>query len=157
MVPCLLSKDHSDRYQFTEPALDYNGSFALAIAPLVNQYGGDANEIKTLIASAPEINENYDFGGGEVIVPPTPQPQVLNYKYDINQDAVINVSDIVCLERFLTKQYEEVHLDYDVWDMPAPGTLTDYYQIGDWKIPIGQTSNGYSYKSFYGMVPGRRD
>jgi len=143
-------EDHSDRYQFTEPALDYNGSFALAIAPLVNQYGGDADEIKTLIASAPEINENYDFGGGEVIVPPTPQPQVLNYKYDINQDAVINVSDIVCLERFLTKQYKEVNEVYDIDNPPAPGSVTHYYQIGDWKIPIGQTATGYSYQ--YGGI-----
>ncbi|MCM1227091.1 MAG: glycoside hydrolase family 9 protein [Clostridium sp.] len=64
-------EDHADRYQFTEPALDYNGCFALACAGLANLYGGDASEINNVIKNASEINENYVFGDGNV-TPPTP-------------------------------------------------------------------------------------
>lgn len=55
-------EDHADRYQFTEPALDYNACFALACASLANIYGGDETEINTLISNASEINEDYVFG-----------------------------------------------------------------------------------------------
>ncbi len=53
--------DHQNSYQFTEPALDYNGCFALAIAPLVVEYGGDASTFPAKIASIAEIKDNYVF------------------------------------------------------------------------------------------------
>lgn len=63
-------EDHADRFQFTEGALDYNGCFAIACASAANLYGGDASAIKALEASASELNENFQFGGGSVIVDP---------------------------------------------------------------------------------------
>ena len=53
--------DSQNSYGCTEPALDYNGCFVLAIAPLVSKYGGDASETQAVIASAEEINENFVF------------------------------------------------------------------------------------------------
>ena len=55
-------EDHSDRYQFTEPALDYNACFALACASLCSQYGDETDEINSIITEASEIDENYVFG-----------------------------------------------------------------------------------------------
>ncbi|MBQ8724960.1 MAG: glycoside hydrolase family 9 protein, partial [Oscillospiraceae bacterium] len=54
--------DEQNSYQFTEPALDYNGCFALAIAPLVVKYGGDASSFPAKLASIAEINADYSFG-----------------------------------------------------------------------------------------------
>ena len=60
-------EDKQNSYTCTEPALDYNGCFVLAIAPLVSKYGGDLNEAKAVIKNASEINETFDFGGQSVI------------------------------------------------------------------------------------------
>ena len=63
--------DNTDSYSCTEPALDYNGCFALAIAGLYAVYGGSTTAAQSAIASASEINSDFVFsyGGGE-----TPQP-----------------------------------------------------------------------------------
>ncbi len=67
-------EDHADRYQYTEPALDYNGCFALAIAALYDVYGGSADGADNIAASASEITYPYDFGGGSTTVEPTEPP-----------------------------------------------------------------------------------
>lgn len=67
-------EDHTDRYQWTEVAVDFNGCFALACAGLANLYGGDASAINDVIKNASEINENFVFGDGHVIPPPTDPP-----------------------------------------------------------------------------------
>jgi hypothetical protein len=54
--------DSTDSYSCTEPALDYNGSFIMAIAGLYNKYGDGTDEIDDIISSASEIDENYTFG-----------------------------------------------------------------------------------------------
>jgi hypothetical protein len=54
--------DSTDSYSCTEPALDYNGSFIMAIAGLYNKYGDGTDEINDIISSASEIDENYTFG-----------------------------------------------------------------------------------------------
>lgn len=62
--------DNTDSYSCTEPALDYNGCFALAIAGLYAVYGGSTTAAQSAIASASEINSDFVFSyGGE-----TPQP-----------------------------------------------------------------------------------
>ena len=62
--------DNTDSYSCTEPALDYNGCFALAIAGLYAVYGGSTTAAQGAIASASEINSDFVFSyGGE-----TPQP-----------------------------------------------------------------------------------
>ena len=68
-------EDHQNSYSCTEPALDYNGCFVLACAPLVSKYGGDASAVKALEKSAPEINENYEFKGDPEIVTTTTTTQ----------------------------------------------------------------------------------
>lgn len=57
-------KDTTAEYRYTEPALDYNGCFALACAGLCNLFGGDGAEVKSITQKASEINENFDFGSG---------------------------------------------------------------------------------------------
>lgn len=64
-------EDHQNSYSCTEPALDYNGCFVLACAPLVSKYGGDASAVKSVEKSASEINENYTFSSGSEIVTTT--------------------------------------------------------------------------------------
>lgn len=59
-------EDHSDRYQYTEPALDYNGCFALACAGLADLYGGSDKGAASIVSSASEIKSDYSFGGGTV-------------------------------------------------------------------------------------------
>lgn len=62
--------DNTNSYSCTEPALDYNGCFALAIAGLYAVYGGSTTAAQGAIASASEINSDFVFSyGGE-----TPQP-----------------------------------------------------------------------------------
>lgn len=70
-------QDHENSYQFTEPALDYNGCFALAIAPLVEKYGGDVSVADSVIKNASEIDENFNFniwGGNPEPTEPTTEP-----------------------------------------------------------------------------------
>ncbi len=64
-------QDHSDKYEYTEGALDYNGSFALACAGLANLYGGSDKAAANIISKASEITYPYDFGGSGTV---TPQP-----------------------------------------------------------------------------------
>ncbi len=113
-------EDNSERYQFTEPALDYNGSFALACAGLVDLYGGDASALDSVIAAAPEIDENYKFGDGNVTPPqpttepttepstepittePTTEPDKVTY--DVDNNGSINVADLVLVQKYLIKK-----------------------------------------------------
>lgn len=64
--------DNTDSYSCTEPALDYNGCFALAAAGLYSVYGGSADKADATIASASEIKSDYvfDYGGSSVIPEP---------------------------------------------------------------------------------------
>ena len=55
-------QDQTDKYQYTEGALDYNGCFAIACAGIANLYGGDASAMDKLAKSASEINESFKFG-----------------------------------------------------------------------------------------------
>ena len=57
-------EDTTEKYQYTEPALDYNACFALACAGLVNTFGGDSSAINSLISSASEIDASHNFNGG---------------------------------------------------------------------------------------------
>ncbi len=54
--------DYWDQYQSTEPALDYNGCFALACAGLYDLYGGNADTADAVIANASEIDSDHVFG-----------------------------------------------------------------------------------------------
>ncbi len=55
-------EDNKNSYSCTEPALDYNGCFALTIAGLYARYGGDVNTADALVKSVSEIDENHVFG-----------------------------------------------------------------------------------------------
>lgn len=50
-------EDNKNSYSCTEPALDYNGCFALSIAGLYSRYGGDVNAADELIKTVSEIDE----------------------------------------------------------------------------------------------------
>ena len=56
--------DNTNSYSCTEPALDYNGCFALAIAGLYAVYGGSTTAAQGAIASASEINSDFVFSYG---------------------------------------------------------------------------------------------
>ena len=66
-------EDKTDSYSCTEPALDYNGCFALAIAGLYSVYGGSTDAVDKTISTASEINSDYVFsyGGNENPTEPT--------------------------------------------------------------------------------------
>ena len=65
-------EDHSDKYQYTEGALDYNGCFALACAGLANLFGGSDTGAKNIVSAASEIKYPYTFGDGSTVVDPDP-------------------------------------------------------------------------------------
>ncbi len=68
-------EDHSDKYQYTEGALDYNGCFALACAGLANLFGGSDKGAANIVSSASEITYPYTFLNGTTVVTPTePDP-----------------------------------------------------------------------------------
>ncbi len=130
-------EDNKNSYSCTEPALDYNGCFALACAGLVELYGGDVSALDPIIAVAPEIDENYDFGGGEVVPPqPTTVPATTEqpttteapddkYDYDVDGNGEKNVADLVALQRFLVKDYEFG----EVWTVE--GEVKGMIRVGD--------------------------
>ncbi|HRR75507.1 MAG TPA: glycoside hydrolase family 9 protein [Ruminococcus sp.] len=94
-------EDHQNSYSCTEPALDYNGCFVLACAPLVSKYGGDASAVKALEKSAPEINENYEFKENANIVTTTTTTQTTTTTTTTSSTPVttiVNVKDAVVLE-----------------------------------------------------------
>ena len=64
-------QDQTDKYQYTEGALDYNGCFAIACAGIANLYGGDATAMPTLAKSANEINADFKFGNSTPAVTTT--------------------------------------------------------------------------------------
>lgn len=64
-------QDQTDKYQYTEGALDYNGCFAVACAGIANLYGGDAAAMPALAKQAEEINENFKFGDSSPVVTTT--------------------------------------------------------------------------------------
>lgn len=111
--------DYWESYESTEPALDYNACFALACAGLVDLYGGDASAIDSVIAAAPEIDENYKFGNGEVIPPqPTTEPPTTEQPtteapdkdtFDVDNNGSINIADLVLLQKYLIKKCEVEH------------------------------------------------
>ncbi len=116
--------DYWESYESTEPALDYNACFALACAGLVNLYGGDASELDDIIKNAPEIDENYKFDGEEQPQPSTETTETTGdekLKGDVNNDGVVNVTDVVCLGRYLvkaelTEDVDTSDFNYDVND-----------------------------------------
>lgn len=116
--------DYWESYESTEPALDYNACFALACAGLVNLYGGDASELDDIVKNAPEIDENYKFDGEEQPQPSTETTETTGdekLKGDVNNDGVVNVTDVVCLGRYLvkaelTEDVDTSDFNYDVND-----------------------------------------
>jgi len=105
--------DYWESYASTEPALDYNGCFALACAGLYELYGGDASTLDTIIANASEIDETHEFGtwysgsGEQPTTEPSTEPtEPERHPCDVNGDDYINVSDIVLLNRYLLGDYE---------------------------------------------------
>ena len=156
-------QDQSDKYQYTEPALDYNACFALACAGLVNLYGGDPSALQPIIAAAPEIDENHQFGkwyGGvlapdetetpteqpteQPTEPPTEQPIESPSNYDLNRDGVLDGSDVTCLSMFLTKQYER-DVMYAWLQEPTPSgeyeVVVELLNIGNWRLRIEDLEN----------------
>ena len=111
-------QDHSDKYQYTEPALDYNGCFALACAGLYRLYGGDASAWDPIAKSASEINDSFDFGGGSISIetePPvvttttettttvsdtTTSPAQKGLPGDVDCNGEVNIADAILLARF---------------------------------------------------------
>ncbi|MDE6003921.1 MAG: glycoside hydrolase family 9 protein, partial [Oscillospiraceae bacterium] len=55
-------EDNANRYQYTEPALDYNACFTLAITGLYSHFGGDASTANSIIDNAIEFKYGFDFG-----------------------------------------------------------------------------------------------
>lgn len=67
--------DYWDQYQSTEPAIDYNGCFALACAGLYELYGGTTETADQIVASASEIDASHEFGAWYSSVEPPTEPE----------------------------------------------------------------------------------
>ena len=67
-------EDNQNSYTCTEPALDYNGCFALACAALADLYGGSDKSAASIVTAASEITYPFDFGSGVTITPTDPVP-----------------------------------------------------------------------------------
>ncbi|MBQ9110665.1 MAG: glycoside hydrolase family 9 protein [Oscillospiraceae bacterium] len=118
--------DDTEQYQFTEPALDYNGCYALAIAGLASRYGGDASAADAVAAAASEIVSPFDFGSGNETTEPTTEPPTeettlpptetettettetepasdgVEITYgDVNCDGSVSISDVLTLNKNL--------------------------------------------------------
>ncbi len=96
--------DSQNAYQFTEPALDYNGCFALAISGLCARYGGDTTTAKTILANAPEIKKNFSYGSSSSTTEPATSQQTATKYGDVNEDASVDISDVVKVRRYLINQ-----------------------------------------------------
>ena len=118
-------QDETNKYQYTEGALDYNGCFALACAGLYKLYGGDASAAQQIASSASEINDRFDFGNDvqETTTTTTtvttttttttsyfdgPSVSMLG---DVDCSGNVDVSDAVLLARFLAEDKEAVVTD----------------------------------------------
>ncbi|MDE6426192.1 MAG: glycoside hydrolase family 9 protein, partial [Ruminococcus sp.] len=64
-------EDNANRYQYTEPALDYNACFTLAITGLYSHFGGDASVADSIINNATEFKSGFDFGDIENTATPS--------------------------------------------------------------------------------------
>ncbi|MBR6967086.1 MAG: glycoside hydrolase family 9 protein [Ruminococcus sp.] len=64
-------QDQTDKYQYTEGALDYNGCFAIACAGIANLYGGDPESMPALAKQVSEINADFKFGSSEPVTTTT--------------------------------------------------------------------------------------
>lgn len=65
-------EDNTNGYQYTEPALDYNGCFALACAGLANLFGGSDKAASKIVSGASEVKYPFSFGNGSTVTPPEP-------------------------------------------------------------------------------------
>lgn len=65
-------QDNTNEYQFTEPALDYNGCFALACAALADMFGGSDKGAASIVSRASEFKSGYSFGNGNTTITPDP-------------------------------------------------------------------------------------
>ena len=99
-------EDKQNSYTCTEPALDYNGCFVLAIAPLVSKYGNDASAAKTVIQNAAELNESFDFSIEAEIETTTTTTETTTQQYkvllgDVDCNLEVNIMDGVLLARVI--------------------------------------------------------
>lgn len=127
--------DNTDSYSCTEPALDYNGCFALAISGLYAVYGGTTTSADNTIKTASEINGDYVFsyGGSETPTEPTTEPvsdttepettepatettEPSKLIGDINDDGTISVSDVVSLQKYVLKLETFTKEKYEIAD-----------------------------------------
>ncbi|MDE6729146.1 MAG: glycoside hydrolase family 9 protein, partial [Oscillospiraceae bacterium] len=67
-------EDHSNKYEYTEPALDYNGCFALACAALADLYGGSDKGAASILSGASEVTYPFNFVSGTTVTPPPTEP-----------------------------------------------------------------------------------
>lgn len=126
--------DNTDSYSCTEPALDYNGSFILAIAGLYSMYGGDTESVKSVISNASEIDENHKFGdwsGGNEPVVTTPEETTTTEETTaVTEDTTVTSQDtatVTTTEEPATETTTETSLTTDNMggDLPAPTLMGD--------------------------------
>lgn len=123
--------DYYDSYACTEPALDYNGCFTLAISGLCTAFGaGDGSGADAVIAAASEIDETTEFGawyeeGGQVDPPTTTdttEPVGDAHVGDVNCDGMVKIGDVILLNRFLAEDQTVSISDQGMLNAEADGT-----------------------------------
>lgn len=132
-------EDKADQYSFTEPALDYNGCFIMAIAGLYDKYGDGTDKLDTIITSATEIDETYEFGTwyGGVNPDPQPDPTVTT----TTTSDVDDPSGLMTLEGTITAVDEanntvtiEVEQDGETFSTVVDTTMERFYSDGNFNV-----------------------
>ncbi|HAG12400.1 MAG TPA: glycosyl hydrolase family 5 [Ruminococcus sp.] len=124
-------QDETNKYQYTEGALDYNGCFALACAGLYRLYGGDASAAKTIAQNASEINDTF-FDSIAIQTTTTTEPTPIGtLRGDVDCSGDVDVSDAVLLARFLAEDSAAVitptgliNANVDSDQQPTPNDVT---------------------------------
>ncbi len=110
-----------DSYSCTEPALDYQGCFVLAISGLCAYYGtNNGAEADTVIQNAVEIDESHTFGAWRN---GSTEPEPVKEYGDVNLDGNVNVADAVMLQKYLLNVQKFSYDNFAIADMNQDGAV----------------------------------
>ena len=126
-------QDQTDKYQYTEGALDYNGCFAIACAGIANLYGGDATAMPALAKKADEINADFKFGDSSYSATPELIVKADKNEYTVGEDITLRFENVIGDTMTITSQLTsiaapkidtETHKAEMVFSVDKPGTYT---------------------------------
>lgn len=88
-------EDRTNDYVKNEVAIDYNAACVGALAGLYTYKGGTADAADAIVASASEINSDYDFGGSTVVTPDPIECSATISVVDVDTGELVPGADVV--------------------------------------------------------------